>query len=244
MHHLSKCPRRDFTNLSCYFRCQDLSWVQLRCFELNHILHCLCRLHQFFEFQPFAVVLPGGLLIVLTAARKGSVPPTPSNHRLQRGLQVSNPVLLPRFQSLNVSKSPMAAFATGVPLISTFHRYTRNSAYLYFTPRTAVSNAAHGLSPCISHLTCRPAYAPFTPSNSGQRSLPTYYRGCWHVVSRSFLLKYRHYRPLRQEFTIRKPSSSTRHRCIRVSPIVQYSPLLPLVCLSPNGQVVQPQSGY
>ncbi|CAN0121049.1 unnamed protein product, partial [Phaeothamnion confervicola] len=31
----------------------------------------------------------------------------------------------------------------------------------------------------------------FTPSNSGQRSLPTSYRGCWHVVSRSFLSGYR-----------------------------------------------------
>ena len=39
----------------------------------------------------------------------------------------------------------------------------------------------------------RPAYKPFTPSNSGQRSLPTYYRGCWHVVSRSFLSGYRPY---------------------------------------------------
>ena len=58
---------------------------------------------------------------------------------------------------------------------------------------------------------------------------PTYYRGCWHVVSRGFLVRYRHYRPLRQEFTIRKPSSSTRRRCIRVSPIVQYPPLLPPV---------------
>ena len=46
------------------------------------------------------------------------------------------------------------------------------------------------LSTYISHLTYRPAYAPFTPSNSGQRSLPTYYRGCWHVVSRSFLVRY------------------------------------------------------
>ncbi len=27
-------------------------------------------------------------------------------------------------------------------------------------------------------------------SHSGQRSLPTYYRGCWHVVSRSFLVRY------------------------------------------------------
>ena len=31
----------------------------------------------------------------------------------------------------------------------------------------------------------------FTPSNSGQRSAPTYYRGCWHVVSRAFFLGYR-----------------------------------------------------
>ncbi len=32
---------------------------------------------------------------------------------------------------------------------------------------------------------------PFTPSDSGQRSLPTYYRSCWHVVSWSFLGWYR-----------------------------------------------------
>ena len=44
-----------------------------------------------------------------------------------------------------------------------------------------------------------PACAPFTPSNSGQRSLPTYYRGCWHVVSRSFLLRYRHFSSLKTE---------------------------------------------
>ena len=31
----------------------------------------------------------------------------------------------------------------------------------------------------------------FTPSDSGQRSPPTSYRGCWHVVSRGFLLRYR-----------------------------------------------------
>src|SRR5690625_2439319 len=35
------------------------------------------------------------------------------------------------------------------------------------------------------------ACAPFTPNNSGQRLPPTYYRGCWHVVSRGFLLRYR-----------------------------------------------------
>jgi hypothetical protein len=46
---------------------------------------------------------------------------------------------------------------------------------------------SRGLSP----PTQRTAYARFTPSNSGQRSPPTYYRGCWHVVSRGFFLGYR-----------------------------------------------------
>ncbi len=31
----------------------------------------------------------------------------------------------------------------------------------------------------------------FTPSESEQRLLPPYYRGCWHGVSRSFLCSYR-----------------------------------------------------
>ena len=57
--------------------------------------------------------------------------------------------------------------------------------------RRTVSNAVHELSPWISHLTCRPGYTPFTPSKSGQRLPPTYYRGCWHVVSRDFLVDYR-----------------------------------------------------
>ena len=57
--------------------------------------------------------------------------------------------------------------------------------------RRVVSNAVHELSPWISHLTCPPGYTPFTPSKSGQRLPPTYYRGCWHVVSRGFLLWYR-----------------------------------------------------
>ena len=58
--------------------------------------------------------------------------------------------------------------------------------------RETVSDAAPKLSLGISHLTCSPAYTPFTPSNSGQRSPPTYYRGCWHVVSRGLFLGYRH----------------------------------------------------
>ena len=51
----------------------------------------------------------------------------------------------------------------------------------------------------ISHQTWRTAYAPFTPSNSEQRSLPTYYRGCWHVVSRSCFCRYRQFSSLPKE---------------------------------------------
>ena len=58
--------------------------------------------------------------------------------------------------------------------------------------RRTVSTAVHGLSPYISPLTCSPACAPFTPSKSGQRLPPTYYRGCWHVVSRGLFFRYRH----------------------------------------------------
>ena len=55
-----------------------------------------------------------------------------------------------------------------------------------------VSRAPLRLSRRISPATSETAYTPFTPSNSGQRSPPTSYRGCWHVVSRGFLVRYRH----------------------------------------------------
>ena len=59
--------------------------------------------------------------------------------------------------------------------------------------------AVDELSPSFSPLTCFSACAPFTPSNSGQRLPPTYYRGCWHVVSRSLFIKYRRFSSLIKE---------------------------------------------
>ncbi len=53
-----------------------------------------------------------------------------------------------------------------------------------------VLNGPPGLSPGISRPTYHTAYTPFTPSNSEQRSPPTYYRGCWHVVGRGFFFRY------------------------------------------------------
>ena len=59
-----------------------------------------------------------------------------------------------------------------------------------------VSSADPQLSHGLSHQTRQAAYEPFTPNNSGQRLDPTYYRGCWHVVSRSLFDKYTHSRLL------------------------------------------------
>ncbi len=53
--------------------------------------------------------------------------------------------------------------------------------------RMADPELSSGLSPHAWQAT----YAPFTPSDSGQRSHPLYYRGCWHRVSRCFLTRYR-----------------------------------------------------
>ena len=85
-----------------------------------------------------------------------------------------------------------AAFATGIlPDLYAFHRYTRNSTCLYSARAIAVRTADPGLSPGLSPHACQATYAPFTPSDSGQRSHPPYYRGCWHGVSRCFLTRYR-----------------------------------------------------
>ncbi len=71
-----------------------------------------------------------------------------------------------------------------------------------------VITAVPRLSPGISPLSYQTAYTPFTPSNSEQRSHPSYYRGCWHEVCRCFFLQYCHHLPAQKSFTIRRPSHS------------------------------------
>ena len=138
--------------------------------------------------------------------------------------------MLPRLSRLSVSSGPVRRF-----------RHRCSSRYLRISPlhrefhaplppsSTAVSPAGSELSPEVSQVTYRTAYAPFTPNNSEQRSHPLYYRGCWHRVSRCFFHRYRHNLPGRKEFTPQGASSSTRRCCVRVSPIAQNSPLLPPV---------------
>src|SRR5699024_9410926 len=84
------------------------------------------------------------------------------------------------------------------PAICACHRYIINSSLPYSTQVMPVSPARPKLSPGISQTTRHTTYELFTPSNSGQRLHPTYYRGCWHVVSRCFLSTYRHHKWLRR----------------------------------------------
>ena len=134
---------------------------------------------------------------MLTAAQKGSIPPTPSIHRLRCGLPGYLILFAPhtfapqRQLSSRKPPSPLVFLlisthftaTLGIPLSSPALKKTS------FHPIT-------GLSPALLGKTCPPACAPFTPNDSGQRSPPTYYRGCWHVVSRGFLVRYRHCKKL------------------------------------------------
>ena len=140
---------------------------------------------------------PGGVLIALTPAQKGSIPPTPSTHRLRRGLPGYLILFAPhafapqRQCSSRKPPSPPVFF-----LIST--HFTATLGIPLSSPRLQYDSLCPltGLSPALLRQTYHTAYALFTPNNSGQRLPPTYYRGCWHVVSRGFLFRYRHFRSL------------------------------------------------
>ena len=136
---------------------------------------------------------PGGALTALATAPGGSLPPTPSAHRLRRGLPGYLILFAPHAVAPQRQQQP-----------------SRPPSPLMFFPISTHSTATPGIPPASTVLepdslegspavkpqdftpTYQAAYAPFTPSDSGQRSHPPYYRGCWHGVSRCFLWRYRH----------------------------------------------------
>ncbi len=136
---------------------------------------------------------PGGRLIACAAARGGVDTPHTQSPSFRAGTTgVSNSVRSPGFRASASGAAQQAAFATGVlPDLNAFHRYSGRSTCPYRPRRSTVSAALPRVSRGLSPPTRGPAYARFTPSNSGQRSPPTYYRGCWHVVSRGFFPGYR-----------------------------------------------------
>ena len=136
---------------------------------------------------------PGGILIALTPAQKGSIPPTPSIHRLRRGLPGYLILFAPHaFEPQRQLPSRKPPSPLVFLLIST--HFTATLGIPLSSPILQLHSFGPltGLSPALLRPTYDAACAPFTPNNSGQRLPPTYYRGCWHVVSRGFLLRYRH----------------------------------------------------
>ena len=140
---------------------------------------------------------PGGVLIALTPAQKGSIPPTPSTHRLRPGLPgYLIPFATLAFASQRQTQSRKAPSPLVFLPISTHFTATLGIPLSSPALKKYSFDPLPGLSPDLLRPTYTPACAPFTPNNSGQRSPPTYYRGCWHVVSRGLFVYYRHYKPL------------------------------------------------
>ena len=137
------------------------------------------------------------MLIALTPAQEGSIPPTPSIHRLRPGLPgyliPFAPLAFEPQRQLQSRKPPSPLVFL---LISTHFTATLGIPLSSPALKKDSFHPLTGLSPELLGWTWPPACAPFTPNNSGQRSPPTYYRGCWHVVSRGFLVRYRHCRSL------------------------------------------------
>ena len=86
MHHLFSCPRRESSISEAVNQCQAL----VRFFALRRIKPHTPPLVRApvnsFEFHPCGRTPQAGYLIALTPAQKGSIPPTPSTHRLRPGL--------------------------------------------------------------------------------------------------------------------------------------------------------------
>ncbi len=136
---------------------------------------------------------PGGTLNALAAAPREWIPPTPSAHRLRRGLPgylilFAPHAFVPQRQlpsRESLSPPVFLVISTHFTANQEFHSPLRHSS-------RAVSSALPGLSPGLSRQTCTAAYAPFTPSDSEQRLHLPSYRGCWHGIGRCFLRWYRH----------------------------------------------------
>ena len=156
------------------------------------MLHRLCGSPSIPLSFILANVLPRWNTYCVCCGTEASTAPTPSIHRLRRGLPgylilFAPHAFVPQCQ-LQSRKPPSPLVFL---LISTHFTATLGIPLSSPALKKSSFNPITGLSPELLRLTYFPTCAPFTPNNSGQRSPPTYYRGCWHVVSRGFLERYR-----------------------------------------------------
>ncbi len=135
---------------------------------------------------------PGGRLNALAAARRGLNPPTPSRHRLQRGLPgylipFAPHAFAPQRQELPRDPPSPPVFLP----ISTHFTATPGIPVSSATLKNSSIDRRSSVEPKDFTTDLPSRYAPFTPSNSEQRLPPLSYRGCWHRVGRGFLCRYR-----------------------------------------------------
>ena len=136
---------------------------------------------------------PGGILNAFAAAPKHFCAPTPSIHRLRRGLPgyliLFAPHAFAPHRQLSSSKPPSPLVfllisthftaTLGIPITSPILKTLSFKCSSRVKPADftsdlslrhsslTVSNAIPELSPGLSHQTCQTACAPFTPSKSG-----------------------------------------------------------------------------
>ena len=133
------------------------------------MLHRLCGSPSIPLSFILANVLPRWNTYCVCCGTEWLCHPTPSIHRLRRGLPGYLILFAPHAfepqRQLPSSKPPSPLVfllisthftaTLGIPLTSPRHS------------RWTVSKAVQGLSPCLSLQTCPSVYAPFTPSKSG-----------------------------------------------------------------------------
>ena len=153
------------------------------------MLHRLCGSPSIPLSFNLAVVLPRWNTYCVNSGTEGVRPPTPSIHRLRPGLPgyliPFAPLAFEPQCQLQSRKSPSPLVFL---LISTHFTATLGIPLSSPALKKCSFDPLTGLSPALLRPTYIPTCAPFTPNNSGQRLPPTYYRGCWHVVSRGFLV--------------------------------------------------------
>ncbi len=157
------------------------------------MLHRLCGPPSIPLSFSLATVLPRRGTYCVSSGTEMITTPTPSTHRLRRGLPgylipFAPHALAPQRQC-PARRPPSPPTLSGSLRISPLHQEFRLPLRHSSLP---VCDALPRLSRGLSRHTWHAAYAPFTPSNSEQRLPPPSYRGCWHGVSRGFLRRYRH----------------------------------------------------
>ncbi len=133
------------------------------------------------------------MLNALASARQGSIPATPSIHRLGPGL----PGYLIPFAPL--AFAPQRQYRSRMPPSPPVFLQIST----HFTATPGIPHPSPELKPSSIRRSSPVKPRDFTydlvgrlralyASNSEQRLPPPYYRGCWHGVSRGFFSRYRH----------------------------------------------------